>query len=247
MKTRNVLLALIGILFCMADVAVGQAAEVAASGDLMTSLFVEPWVQNAPFSADVINETTRMGQEGKRVRQETRGRIYRDSKGRTRDEAGVLPNSDPQLRAITIFDPVEKVVIGLQLRSGEAWIGQIPDRTVKLSSPSPASATNPGVWESSGRDETLKYEDLGTKVIEGLTVKGTRRTRTIPAGRTGNEKPVVVITDSWYSPDLGAVILRESDSQSVHRVMRLANIQRTEPDPAMFQVPPHFVVKQGMR
>ena len=43
-------------------------------------------------------------------------------------------------------------------------------------------------------------EDLGSKNIEGVDCTGTRQTITIPAGEMGNEKPIAIVTETWYSP-----------------------------------------------
>ncbi|HEY1757747.1 MAG TPA: hypothetical protein VGG72_20415 [Bryobacteraceae bacterium] len=37
--------------------------------------------------------------------------------------------------------------------------------------------------------------------IEGDYADGTRTTKTIPAGRVGNERDVVVTDEVWHSPD----------------------------------------------
>ena len=87
---------------------------------------------------------------------------------------------------------------------------------------------------------------LGTKAIEGITVSGTRTTRTINAGTMGNDKPIVSITDVWVSPDLKVTVRSEmDDGQAGHSTMRLLNIVRAEPDPALFQIPPDYTVKES--
>jgi hypothetical protein len=42
-------------------------------------------------------------------------------------------------------------------------------------------------------------QSLGTQTINGVSAQGTRTTRTIPAGEMGNEKPIVIVTERWYS------------------------------------------------
>ena len=43
---------------------------------------------------------------------------------------------------------------------------------------------------------------MGSKIIDGLECTGTRETRTFNPGAFGNDKPVVVIKEIWYSPQL---------------------------------------------
>jgi hypothetical protein len=81
-------------------------------------------------------------------------------------------------------------------------------------------------------------EDLGEQVLEGLLVKGTRMTDTIPAGTIGNERPIEIVTERWYAEDIEAMVLqRFSDPRVGETVYRLVNVVRGEPSPDLFQVP----------
>src|SRR5438876_7997619 len=57
-------------------------------------------VRNAPYSADMVTETTQALADGNRIRQTSTARIYRDSEGRTRREQSLdslnrlAPNSN---------------------------------------------------------------------------------------------------------------------------------------------------------
>jgi hypothetical protein len=76
--------------------------------------------------------------------------------------------------------------------------------------------------------------------------EGTRITRTIPAGAIGNEKPIVIVTERWYSNDLQTVVMtKRSDPRMGETTFTLTNIQRSEPDPALFQVPADYSVVAG--
>ena len=52
-----------------------------------------------------------------------------------------------------------------------------------------------------------KVETLPARQIEGVSAEGTRTTRTIPAGAIGNERPIVMVTEEWRSPDLQVLVL----------------------------------------
>jgi hypothetical protein len=81
-------------------------------------------------------------------------------------------------------------------------------------------------------------EDLGDQVLEGLLVHGTRMTDTIPAGAMGNERPIEVVTERWYSKDIDAMVLqRFSDPRFGETISRLVNVVRGDPSPELFQVP----------
>ena len=81
-------------------------------------------------------------------------------------------------------------------------------------------------------------EDLGEQVLEGLLVQGTRMTDTIPAGAMGNERPIEIVTERWYSKDIDAMVLqRFFDPRFGETIYRLVNVVRGEPSPDLFQVP----------
>jgi hypothetical protein len=82
--------------------------------------------------------------------------------------------------------------------------------------------------------------------MNGLPVQGTRTTRTIPVGAIGNEKPIVITVERWYSPDLQMnVMIKRSDPRTGDNVFQLTNIVKAEPDPSLFQVPSDYTVKEG--
>ncbi len=91
-----------------------------------------------------------------------------------------------------------------------------------------------------------KEEDLGAQVIQGLTAQGKRVTRTIPAGQVGNQRPIDIVTETWYSPDLQVVLMsKTSDPRFGETVYQLNHINRAEPDHSLFTVPSDYTVQQG--
>lgn len=90
--------------------------------------------------------------------------------------------------------------------------------------------------------ETRK-EDLGVQNIEGVDAEGTRTITTIPAGDIGNERPIEIIYERWYSKELQLVVMsKNSDPRFGEQTYRLTNIVRSEPDPSLFAVPSGFKV-----
>jgi hypothetical protein len=89
-------------------------------------------------------------------------------------------------------------------------------------------------------------EDLGSQVMEGVTVVGTRTTRVIPTGQIGNDAPISIVTEVWTSPDLKTVVSsKRSDPRMGVQTFDLTNISRTEPDSSLFTVPSDFKVVDG--
>jgi hypothetical protein len=94
----------------------------------------------------------------------------------------------------------------------------------------------------------VDVQSLGTSNIEGVTAEGTRTTMTIPAGAIGNIAPIEVVTERWFSKELGvAVKITRRDPRSGESIYRLANIVRAEPPPDLFVVPPDYQVHEPGR
>jgi len=94
-----------------------------------------------------------------------------------------------------------------------------------------------------GPEPNTKSEELGSQVMEGVSVQGKRVTRTIPAGEIGNERPLEIVTETWFSPELQVVVMsRTSDPRSGDSVYKLTNVSRAEPDRALFEVPADYHV-----
>jgi hypothetical protein len=97
----------------------------------------------------------------------------------------------------------------------------------------------------SGQGE-VNRESLGTQTIEGVQAEGTRITFTIPAGKIGNERPIVTVNERWYSPELQAVVMSKNlDPRTGDTIYRLTNISRSEPDASLFQVPADYTIKEN--
>jgi len=86
-------------------------------------------------------------------------------------------------------------------------------------------------------------EDLGSQTMEGVLVKGTRTTHTMPAGQIGNEQPITIVTEVWTSPDLKTVVYsKRSDPRIGEQTFRLTNVVRGDPNPSLFTVPADFKI-----
>ncbi len=89
-----------------------------------------------------------------------------------------------------------------------------------------------------------RTEDLGSKTMQGVLVEGRRTIRTIDAGQVGNELPIEILSERWYSPDLQTVVMtRYYDPRFGETTFALRNLSRTEPDPEFFEVPSDYTIK----
>jgi hypothetical protein len=207
-------------------------------------------VTGAPFSAVAISVSTQTLSDGNQISRKTQTNLFRDSQGRFRKEVnfssvGMLAQAGQPRSFVVIHDPVAKVGYSLEPEQKIA-------RQMSLEGPwdKQNGASFAGKFEARLQrelaDGTLKKEELGTQTIAGLSTQGTRYTRTIPAGQIGNEKPIVIVSEHWYSADLQMTVMsKRSDPRFGETSYALSNIQRSEPAASLFAVPSDYTVTQG--
>jgi hypothetical protein len=204
-------------------------------------------VTGAPYSAQAVTEHTQTLPDGNTIHTTTTANVYRDSQGRTRREQeigaiGPWAAQGAPRKVISITDPVGGSLYTLN-----------PDTQVARQMPFRARA---GAWSGAEtarqtarqrpENPNVKTESLGAQVVAGVTAQGTRITRTIPAGQVGNQAPLVITIERWYSPELQTDVMRkEVNPQFGQTTFQLTNIVRAEPDPALFQVPSNYTIKSG--
>src|SRR5205085_1223933 len=89
-------------------------------------------------------------------------------------------------------------------------------------------------------------EDLGTQNIEGVNAVGTRMTTEIAAGAIGNEQPMKIVSEQWFSPELQVLVLtKHSDPRSGETIYRLTGIVRAEPARSLFELPPDYTLHES--
>jgi hypothetical protein len=106
-------------------------------------------------------------------------------------------------------------------------------------------SSNPGdlALVISDENRNIVKENLGTRNIEGVDCTGTRQTSTIPAGAIGNDKPISIVTETWSSEAIGAVVESVSDDPRYGKTTyQLTNLQLSEPPRSMFEPPANFKV-----
>jgi hypothetical protein len=88
-------------------------------------------------------------------------------------------------------------------------------------------------------------ESLGKQMMEGVNAEGTRYVSTIEVGAIGNDRPIQISSESWYSPDLQMVILsKHSDPRTGDESFRVTNISRGEPAAYLFQLPTGYQITE---
>jgi hypothetical protein len=212
-------------------------------------------VTGAPFSANASTETTQNLQDGTVIHRTTSSTLYRDSEGRSRHETTLsgfgplqasgsthtlIGISDPVVGTHYVLDPDRKVARQMPMH-GHGGKGAV--------SPEAAQRFQQRMEERLQQEiasGAVKKETLGTQVINGVSAEGTRITRTIPEGQIGNDKPLSIVFERWYSPDLQLVVKStRTDPRFGTTTYALSNIRRTEPAASLFNVPSDYTVKQG--
>ena len=230
-------------------------------------------VKAAPYSAQAVTQTTQTLVDGNRIVRNSSSMIYRDSEGRERRElslGNLVVNGEP-VQTIFISDPVAGANFTLDTKTRTAMKMpappfpktplKAPAGDVTFGSPMVGLGMAGGMIPSigpqvmifrasnapNGNDQQApKVEQLGAMNIEGLVAEGTRSTVTIPAGQVGNEQPIQIVSERWYSPELKVTVLsKHSDPRMGDTEYHMANISRAEPLPSMFQVPPDYTLKDS--
>jgi hypothetical protein len=232
-------------------------------------------VTGAPYSADAVTETTQALADGNRISRKSSVQVARDGRGRERREHQAMMVgpmvAQRSVALVTITDPVagtavtidhqRQVATRMQMRRwagpsgpetqaavGGATIGFAPARgavtatggaTMQWTMAAPADIAPPApVGERTS-------EILEPQTIEGVRADGTRTTVTIPAGAIGNELPIAIATERWYSPELKTVVLsRRSDPRFGETVFRLVNLVRGEPGADLFEIPAGYRLEE---
>jgi hypothetical protein len=200
---------------------------------------VGPVIKGKPFCATAQTETGRVLEDGNRIRRKNVMRLCRDRDGRTRREQTLGTLGAPVPIApktfIFLYDPVQAVSYVLD-----------PHEKVARRFIFPQVPTIRGTIPGSSVPE-VQTENLGSRLIEGLTCAGTRKTTRIPAGALGNAVPIVSVTETWFSSDIESIVdsqTRDPRFGTVH--YRLIQIERKDLTPDLFKPPADYTVEAGM-
>ncbi len=212
-------------------------------------------IPGAPYSAQAVTQRVQMLADGNRITQTTTNNVARDSKGRVRREESLpgLGNGEAEPpHLVLIEDPVAGVHITLDSNRKTAMKLTMQNAKERAEAKAlvisdgfgPAISTGGPLAVVTSDDSRITRSDLGTQTIEGVAAKGTKITHTIPAGEMGNDLPIVITTETWFSPDLKVMVMsKSSDPRMGETTYKLTNLSRSEPDATLFQIPADYTVK----
>ncbi len=250
-----------GIVYQQAGVITAQTAPGGAGVFVMASpgmgLMAPGAVAGSPFSAVEQTHSLQVLGDGTRIERSESQQVYRDSVGRTRVESGPEGSG-----FVTIQDPVAG--FNLVLNPADQTAQKMPaptiyatgeklrlktdiQRAVTLDGPqlnyaySYATVDNGHPEQEPSSRE--KVEALAPQNINGVMATGRQTSSTIAAGEIGNDRPIQVTSESWYSNDLQMVVKSSSsDPRFGDSSFEVTNIVRTEPDAGLFQIPAGYTV-----
>lgn len=203
-----------------------------------------PAIPNAPFSAVVVTEFTRILPDGSKQTTWNHRSVARDSAGRVFQERRFfaphgdleetrlfqLQYDDPNAHQRTLCYPAGKIC-----RTFPFTLRYVP--------PSQNESLPPTVTLPNGM--TIVRESLGHQTIQDVDCVGSRETTTIPAGLIGNEKAEKVVKEFWYSPQLGINVLTKRSDPRVSSIQNftVTKLSLSEPDTAIFDPPSGYTVQ----
>jgi hypothetical protein len=219
-------------------------------GDMLGGEFGDgKTVTGAPLSGELIVSRDTTLADGNRIHNETQSQVYRDAQGRVRREIrldlATPATGNVKRYLIVIIDPVagKRYMLNPENKTARELPTHGPWRHDEGGAAHANAIAGPG---GPGGPGAVTKEQLGSKAVNGLQAEGVRVTRTIPAGAIGNDKPIEVVAERWYSPELQiAVMTVHADPMMGTVTSKLVNVTRGDPDASLFQVPPDYKVEAG--
>ena len=195
-------------------------------------------ILNAPYSAERHFTSVKRSADGTTHRTETHGSEARDSQGRTysADERLWLYSGHEKSQVLyRIHDPVAN--------TDTKWDSISKEVKVFHWHPSPHDADVSKEIEAWTTPHYSTTEKLGEQKLGDFAAEGTRGSYTVPAGQDHNDRPIVVVHESWYCPELKIVILETNDDPRDGTTRNeFANIVRGEPDVTQYRPPSDHIV-----
>ena len=196
---------------------------------------IGPWASNAEPSQSVfINDPV------------SKTNMVLDTKSKTVRKMPLPDQGFAKMKAeLSQAETRLKVVTTGHMEGGQAgavgWTASTRDNLPDRSLSPPEVALDAKLRAEMDARNSAQKESLGTQIIEGVQAEGARTTFTIPAGSIGNDLPIQIVSERWYSPELQTVVMtKHSDPRMGDTVYHLININRNEPAPSLFQAPPDY-------
>jgi hypothetical protein len=84
----------------------------------------------------------------------------------------------------------------------------------------------------------VRTENLGEQIILGFRARGTRVITTLPAGQIGNDRPINIVSEQWFSPELELVMRSmHHDPWAGEFTTTVTRVIRGDQPASLFEVP----------
>ena len=238
-----------GVLCASAGAQSAQATAHAPDGGVRETLqsISIPTLTNAPFSATVTTEWTKILPDGTTATVKNHRTVARDTSGRVfQERRNFSPNGDKQptqISQLEYMDPNRHEFYSCVPQRKTCYVSEwrgpaltvMPAGMNGLQACGCASPQRPGV--------TVENVALGQKTVEDVEVTVSREVTTIAAGQIGNPNPEPIVKEFWYSPRLGInLVTKRFDPRSGMQNFVVDHVSLSEPDPRMFEPPAEYQV-----
>jgi hypothetical protein len=194
-------------------------------------------VTGVPYSAQEWKTVTFSLSGGTATSLFSRVDVTRNSAGSTRREFRILASSSATAQPtgslyVDIHDVPNSLAVHLDPTTSQATVNPLK----KSNKPFMIPASVPVGAVVSGPPQ-----NLGFNSVAGFSASGTRQSYLFPKGTKSPDQDVTQTTDTWYSADLQAnVLVQTQDSLGNSVVTSLQQIVQGEPDPALFTIPQSY-------
>jgi hypothetical protein len=163
--------------------------------------------------------------------------VYRDSAGRVRMEWLLGDGSGRSAGFVNLLDPVaylEVMLLPEEKVAYPATVSRSGSAGFQAGLPIVGGGFPAGRGLPKGKTKWKTQEEaLGVRVIEGIETQGMRWVSTL------EEQPALVASrERWSSEVLGLTLEEKVVGPTWAHMVKLQNLYRSEPDPALFVVPP---------
>jgi hypothetical protein len=208
-------------------------------------------VSGNPFRAEiVVTKVSRPTDSTKLThsfRSNTPQTIARDNQGRVLVEfTNRISELDQGTEALSreqniimICDPVSRTMVQIDRVRSTATVTHWPPISLPRSSFCSTRLFNFPIGPLAGKD-------LGYQTIEGVEARGERRGRQNRQAANEGSPSIGSTTETWCSDELSAIVLTATEDMKTGDKLNIAmqNLQRTDPDPALFQIPSNYAVTE---
>jgi hypothetical protein len=192
-------------------------------------------VAGAPLSVEIVEERTTKLSDGTSKTEVLTSKVYRDGAGRMRTEMEVAGENGESGAIVNLMnrpDGFMAILVPAEKGGGRFLLSK------KQQSEGGFSFTTIDPLIKSPGKKTSKTESLGKQTIEGIEFDGERITTTV-----ADQPSIIGVQDHWVARDLGLFGREKSSGPDLESTAKIHNVDRHDPDPALFTPPPDYDIR----